>query len=180
MHQNHRVHSSFLPCYTCNAFSNHEKLIPVIFRVLIYLISFSMCIIAFVLRCVQLFVTLRTVALCLTLYTVIIPLLDISYPKTQKQAWMSTPACLGSVSLRQLSTLSVNTSSTCLYSDMLNKTTHPHEFLSLPAQLFIYFLMCLFILAELGLLCGTRSLCCGTWAFSSCSKWASLVVEHRL
>ena len=53
----------------------------------------------------------------------------------------------------------------CLYSDMLNNTTHTHEFLSLPAQLFIYFLMCLFILAELGFLCGTRSLCCGTWVF---------------
>ena len=179
MNQNHRVHSSFLPCYTCNAFSNHKKLIPVVFRILIYLNSFSMCISASVLRCVQLFVTLRTVTPCLTLYTVNILLLDIPIQRLKKQAWMSTPACSASVSTWHLSTLSVNTSSTCLYSDMLYKTTHPHEFLSPPVQ-FCFFFMYLFILAELGLLCGTRAVCCGTWAFSSCSTWASLVVEHGL
>ena len=95
-----------------------------------------MCISASVLRCVQLFVTLRTVTLCLTLYTVNIPLLDILIQKLKKKAWMSTPACPASVSPWHLSTLSVKTSSTCLYSDMLYNTTHPHEFFSLPAQFF--------------------------------------------
>ena len=179
MNQNHRVHSSFLPCYTCNAFSNHKKPIPIVFRILVYLNSFFMCISASMLRCVQLFVTLRTVTPCLTLYTVNIPLLDIPIQSLKKQAWMSTPACSASVSTWHLSTLSVNTSSTCLYSDMLHKTTHPHEF-SLLLLSFFFFFMYLFILAELGLLCGTRALCCGTRAFSSCRTWASLGVEHGL